>query len=35
MFDNKQPPATLIDSINYEWFGGADAEPYERKGFIP
>lgn len=35
MFDNKQPPETLIDQINYEWFGGADAEPNERRGFIP
>ncbi|UPK27648.1 hypothetical protein [Bradyrhizobium sp. 195] len=33
--DNKEPPPELASGLKYEWFGGQEAGPDDRVGFIP
>ena len=35
VIENKEPPADVAQAVHYEWFGGKNAQPGERRGFIP
>jgi hypothetical protein len=35
VIENKEPPADVAKTVHYEWFAGKNAQPGERKGFIP
>lgn len=33
--ENKEPPSSVASAVHYEWFGGDEAGPGDRIGFIP
>jgi hypothetical protein len=35
VIENKEPPAEVAGAVHYQWFGGVEAGPGERVGFIP
>ena len=35
IIENKEPPTEVARAVHYEWFGGKNAKPGERRGFIP